>query len=206
MEPLLLFTILFFSYLLYRLAKLLSLWIESLAERGKCKFAKLLTVVLLYPFLVLGVLGMVTLGVLDHIDSNRLYRRHISEMKELRSLVRADTNLSYLEKYRIASFAGAPGASEAYEKLNQIYSEYNAKEKSLLCSLPDVSPSKAYHLAKALSRDEALALGYDWEFLSSLYTCMESKEFLLNNGRSIGEEVYFNVNNWLRDGYDRLGL
>ena len=94
------------SYVLYRLSSYLTLWSSSLEDRGRRKLAKLIEIVLLYPFLIFGVLGAITLGLLDHIDVQRVYRLHIEDLRTVRALARLEHSQNETDRRIAAELCG----------------------------------------------------------------------------------------------------
>ena len=106
----------FVSSVSYRAAVYLSRYSDVLEDKDKKKTAKLISY-LSFPLYIVGIIGVLTLGVLDHFEWKRLFRIHQKQANEVRVLAEAAASGNRLSQYRAASLYNAPGASAAYLKL-----------------------------------------------------------------------------------------
>lgn len=112
----------FVSSVSYRAAVYLSRYSDALENKGKKKAAKVLYF-FSFPLFIVGIIGVITLGVLDHFEGKRVFRIHQEQAREVRALAEADTSKNRLLQYRAASSYNAPGATIAYQKLKAAIQE-----------------------------------------------------------------------------------
>lgn len=98
----------FFGIIFYKISFYLIIWASTLEEKGQFKTARLITWLLVYPLWVLGLPGLFTLGALDHAEVQRLYRRHIADLRKVRELARVEYSQNEYAKRRVAAAYDAP--------------------------------------------------------------------------------------------------